>query len=90
MRDLTDEFKLSVRSVAEVFAALNGMVTRLAVSRRLRFRGRKPTRAAVVSAALLYLESLPPEEWERALACGLSRLEAILGDDPADGPSPGG
>jgi len=84
MRDMTDEFKLSVRSIAEVFQALGGMVTRLAVTRRVRFRGKKPTRAAVVNAALLYLDSLPPEQWEQALSIGMRRLEQILASDPTE------
>ena len=88
MKDLTDEFKLSVRSVAEVFAALGTMVHQLKANRRVRFRGKKPTRAAVVNAALLYLESLPPEQWERALDQGLRRLEGILeADEPAPAPA---
>jgi hypothetical protein len=81
MKDLTDEFKLSVRSTAEVFQALGGMVTRLAVTRRVRFRGKKPTRAAVVNAALLYLDSLSQEQWEQALSIGMRRLEQILESD---------
>ena len=84
MRDMTDEFKLSVRSIAEVFQALGGMVTRLAVTRRVRFRGKKPTRAAVVNAALLYLDSLPQAEWEKALSIGMRRLEEMLASDPMD------
>lgn len=81
MKDLTDEFKLSVRSAPEVFQALASIVTRLAVTRRVRFRGKKPTRAAVVNAALLYLDSLPPADWERALAAGMARLERFLESD---------
>jgi len=89
MRDLTDEFKLSVRSAPEVFQALGSIVTRLTVTRRVRFRGKKPTRAAVVNAALLYLDSLAPVDWERALADGMVRLERILESDdiPAGDPA---
>jgi len=85
MRDLTDEFKLSVRSIGEVIEALGAIVNRLAVTRRLRFRGKKPTRAAVVNAAVLYLESLAPPERERALAAGMERLERLLEVDPTGG-----
>ncbi len=81
MRDLTDEFKLSVRSTPEVFQALTSIVTRLAVDRRVRFRGKKPTRAAVVNAAMLYLDSLAPADWERALSAGMAQLERILGSE---------
>jgi len=86
VRDLTDEFKLSVRSIGEVFQALNAMVSRLAVNRRVRFRGKKPTRAAAVNAALLYLDSLPPEQWEQALAAGMRRLEQLLEANGPTGP----
>ena len=91
MRDLTDDFKLCVRSIGEVTGALAVMVNRLAMARRTRFRGRKPTRAAVVNAALLYLDSLDPAERERALALGMARLEKLLEFDPAagaDAPAP--
>ncbi len=86
MRDLSDEFKLSVRSTGEVFQALGAIVSRLAVDRRVRFRGKKPTRAAVVNAALLYLDSLPPEQWEQALAAGMRRLEELLESNGSTGP----
>lgn len=83
MKDLTDEFKLSVRSVPEVFEALGTMVHRLKAGRQIKFRDKKPTRAAVVNAALLYLASLPPEEWERALSTGLRQLEDVLAPEGA-------
>jgi hypothetical protein len=88
MKDLTDEFKLSVRSTPEVFEALGAMVHRLRAGRKLKFRDKKPTRAAVVNASLLYLFSLPPEEWERALGVGLSRLEAALQSEETAAPAP--
>ncbi len=81
MKDLTDEFKLSARSTADVFVLLGRMVDRLKADRRVRFRGKKPTRASVVNAALLYLDSLPPAQWEEALAVGFRRLEEILAED---------
>lgn len=81
MRDLTDEFKLSARSTPEVFLLLGQMVDRLKADRRVRFRGKKPTRAALVNAALLYLDTLPQAEWEKALQVGLTRLERILAED---------
>jgi len=87
MKDLTDEFKLSVRSVPEVFEALGTMVHRLKAGRQIKFRDKKPTRAAVVNAALLYLASLPPEEWERALSTGLRRLEDVLTEGAAPAPA---
>lgn len=87
MRDLSDEFKLSVRSIPEVYRALGEIVSQLAVGRRVRFRGKKPTRAAVVNASLLYLDSLPAEEWERVLVIGLQRLEEILASNESPGPS---
>ncbi len=89
MRDLSDEFKLSVRSIGEVFQALGAMVARLAIDRRVRFRGKKPTRAAVINAAILYLDSLAPEEWERALAAGMRRLEELLESNGSAGPDGG-
>jgi hypothetical protein len=85
MRDLTDEFKLSARSTPDVFVMLGRMVDRLKADRRVRFRGKKPTRAAVVNAALIYLDTLPPSQWEQAITIGFRRLEEILSEDDAAG-----
>ncbi len=53
----------------------------MAVGRRLRFRGKRPTRAAVVNATLLFIESMSPAEQEKALSIGMSRMEEILAAD---------
>lgn len=80
MRELSDDFKLSVRSVAEVFAVLNDLDTRFGRSKRVKFRGKRMTREALVNAAVLHLGSLPAQEQEVALAGSVARLEAHLAE----------
>jgi hypothetical protein len=81
MRDLTDEYKLSVRSAGEVFEAVTAMVSRFRTTGEVQFRG-KLTREALVNAVLLHLEALPHAEKVRVLRDGMQRLEAILNDEP--------
>jgi hypothetical protein len=81
MRDLTDEYKLSVRSAGEVFEAVTAMVSRFRTTGEVQFRG-KLTREALVNAVLLHLEALPHAEKVRVLRDGMRRLEAILNDEP--------
>lgn len=88
MKELTDKFKLSVRSTGEVHEALNALVTRFRTTGEVSFRG-KLTREAVVNAAILFLDALPAPDKAQALKAGLARLEAILeGADVASLPAP--
>lgn len=87
MRDLTDQFKLSVRSTGEIFEIVGAMVSRLRTTGDIRFRGKNVTREALVNAALLYLDQLPHEQKVAALDAGMKRLEGILweaGDPPIE------
>lgn len=84
-KDLSDEFKLSVRSTSEVAEVLGVMAPRIAMDRSIRFRGvKKPTRAAVVNALLLWAGDLPLPELRRVIGEGMNKLSAVLGVDEAD------
>ena len=90
MRDLSDEFKLSVRSIGPVFEALGTMVSRGVSDRTIRFGGgRKPTRAAVVSGLILWAGAQPPEEQKRLMREALALLDQELArEDEAAAPPP--
>lgn len=96
MRELSDEFKLSVRTIAEVFQGLTMLVARLATDRAIRFRERgrekRPTRAAIVSALILWLDAQPHAEQRRVISEGMARLNRLLeGEETAiqdDPPAP--
>jgi hypothetical protein len=85
MRELSDEFKLSVRSIFEVFEALSRVVTRLAGDRSIRFREKgkekRPTRAAVVSALILWFAEQPEGQQRAVLVRGMDRLNELLDSD---------
>lgn len=84
MRELSDDFKLSYRSIAEVYESFGAMVARTATDPTIRFvgtkvqRNKKANRAAVLNAILLYLDEMPIEEQRRAIARGMARLNAML------------
>ena len=85
MRELSDEFKLSVRTIAEVFQALAYQVARVASDRTVRFREKgkqkRPTRAAIVSALILWLEDQPMDVQRHVIASGLDKLNGLLDTD---------
>lgn len=82
MKELTDKFKLSVRSTGEVFEALNALYYRCRTTGEVQFRG-KITREALVNAIILFVDSLSPEMKIQALKIGVDRLSEILDDAPA-------
>lgn len=87
MRELSDEFKLSVRTIAEVFQGLTMLVARLASDRSIRFREKgkekRPTRAAIVSALILWLDAQSDADQRRIVADGMRRLNDLLEFDEA-------
>jgi predicted DNA-binding transcriptional regulator YafY len=89
MRELSDEFKLSVRSIYEVFETLSNLVTRLAGDRSIRLREngkeKRPTRAAVVSALVVWLSEQTEAQQRAIVARGIASLNAMLEHDgPAE------
>lgn len=79
MRDLSDDCKLSVRSIVEVYDVLADLELRVARDRSIRTRkGRRPSRAAIINALVLWLSALPDAEQARIVAEGMTRLNAIL------------
>lgn len=83
MRELTDEFKISARSIGEVTEIVAVLTTRAAMDPTIRFGGKKPTRASVVNALLLWLDDQPGPEQKRIVREGMALLNRILGDEPA-------
>lgn len=82
-RELSDKFKISVRSVGEVVEIFGGIVSRLR-TKETQFMGKRVTREAVASALFLYLGTLSESEQERVVEIGLGELERMLkGEDPA-------
>lgn len=78
-RDLSDDFKLSFRSLSEVNEAFAGIVARAASDPTTRYRGRrKANRAAVLNALILWLDSRPREEQLAIVGQGMRRLNDLL------------
>lgn len=86
-RDLSDDFKLSFRSLSEVNEAFAGIVARAASDPKVRYRGRrKANRAAVLNALILWLDALPRDQQMLVVGDGMRRLNALLlPDSDADG-----
>lgn len=90
MRELSDEFKLSVRSIGEVIQALQRMEADLLLDYSVRFiqKGiaKRPTQAAMVAAIILQIASRPPEERKRMIGEGMTILNTLLaGGDEGEG-----
>jgi len=81
MRDLSDESKLSVRSIDEVFAVLDLLKSRAAGDRTIRYRDkRRPGIAAIVNALILSLESRSEDEQRQVIRDGMNRLNLLLAE----------
>lgn len=92
-RNLDDEFKLSYRSIAEVYEAFGRIETMVGVDRSIRFKKRvRPKGAAILNALILHIASRPPEEQRAMIRDGMGRLNDLLRGDPRaePGPPPGG
>jgi hypothetical protein len=80
----TDENKLSVRSTAEVMAALNFLRGRLATSALRDHNGRTLKMQAIVNSLIMYADTLRGPELDRVMRIGLAALERKSSpeDDP--------
>jgi hypothetical protein len=90
MRDLSDDYKISVRGIEEVDEALGTLVARLKADRKIRYKRHtakpaKPGKAALVNALILWLNNQPVGEQKRIAMEGLASLDALLAME-----SPGG
>jgi hypothetical protein len=81
MRDLTDQYKVTVRTIREVDDAINAIVARVKnhmTWKRTAGTQERPTKAAIVSALILFLDACDEAEQERILTEGLAMLDALL------------
>lgn len=89
-RELEDAYKLSVRSTPEVFEAFHSLVALVFRDRSVRFVGKaegktkRPTRAAVLNALMLFFDLLPNAEKKRCLVIGMDRLNRLLRGERID------
>lgn len=87
MKDFTDDYKLSVRSLEEVDAILRllGSVAAPIRYRKFQRRSSKTTKMSIVNALLVWVAALPREEQFRVLREGHELLDKILaGENPGD------
>lgn len=88
-RDFAHEHKITTRSVWEINDALDQVVRR--AGRRLKFRGRKLSREAVVNGAIVALSGMDADALVRFLAPHVAAIEAMLGRDaPPEADDPPG
>jgi hypothetical protein len=92
MRELSDDFKLSYRSLPEVYEAFGSMVSRVASDPSIRFAGKtkkgrdkRAHRAAFINALLLWLDAQPRPRQKEVIREGMELLNALL---LLDAPSP--
>jgi hypothetical protein len=91
MKDLSDDFKLSFRSTGEINEAFSGLVARTAKDPGIRYRGKKPPRAAIINALVMWVTSLPRSEQRAIVAQGMELLNDHLDSDdeaPVEAPAP--
>lgn len=78
-RELSYEDQQTIRSDGEIVLALEGVVSRLKATRRVKYKGKKVSKEAVVNASWLMLADMPMEVLETQITKYLARLEALLG-----------
>lgn len=83
MRDLGDEYKLSFRSIDEVYSAFRQVENHVVGDRAIRLEaggrpGRRPSRAAILNALILWLHARPVAQQRHVVAEGMERLNMIL------------
>jgi hypothetical protein len=77
------ELRKQIKTTAAADAALGRIVASLKNSRRVRWKGGRPTQEAIYNATWLWLEEMGVEAVEDAMARHLPRLEALMrGDEP--------
>lgn len=85
MSDTDFDQKIYVRTIDRAKLALDRVVAEMRASGRLRFRDRRPSQEAIVSASWLWMEELQPELLEEAMSRYLPKLEALMrGEEPAE------
>jgi hypothetical protein len=92
MKNFGYENQVAIRSTPAVVRELDRIVADMRASGRVRFKGRKITKEAVVNALILWVADQDQEAVEAVLAGPVARLEAILagpGDRDDEGPGPG-
>lgn len=87
MPELSYENQIAIRSTAKAVLALDNLVSALRASGRVRFRGRKVTKEAVVNAVWLWLADQSVDDVEQCLLTYVPRLEAILSGDATTTPA---
>jgi hypothetical protein len=85
-RELSDDFKLSARSIEEVEGLLLGLEKLIKSDKSIRYLGgrglKKPTRASILNALLFWLDAQPPAVQRRIVLDGMGRLNAVLSGQP--------
>jgi hypothetical protein len=90
-RNLDDDFKLSYRSIAEVYEAFGRIEALVRGDKSIRFKGRiRPKGAAILNAILLYMDALPADQQRRAVADGMARLNEFMRIEQVEGEEPQG
>jgi hypothetical protein len=88
-RPLTNEYKLTARTLRVVWDAMVDVVRGFADEGRIKFRRRKVGNEAFINAAVWYLADQPRDRQEAILRTYLPRLEAyLIGEDAANPPPP--
>lgn len=90
MRDLTDDDKLSFRSLPEVVEWINGQAGKLRSDKAIRFRRqgkpKAPPRHAIATAVFLRVMAMSADDQRAFIAAGMDRLNALLSEpDGVDG-----
>lgn len=85
--DEPGDFKLSVRMLAEPFQGLNVLKDLAALDRACymwdgKQKMKKPTKAAIMSALVLWISRLPATEQRRIVADGMLDLNRLVKKDP--------
>lgn len=86
MREFSDDFKMSIRSVAELRGYLASLLAELQ-GRGFKFADENLTREMIVNALLAYVRGLDNSTRDRLLIAAFSRLREVLETDPEEVPS---
>lgn len=74
---LSDEFKISARGTPETHDAINRLLGIAAVSRARETWGRRPGKAPIINAVLLYVDRLPREVKSTIVEEGVRMLKDL-------------
>jgi hypothetical protein len=90
-RKLSNDYKLTARTVRTVWDGMVSSVRAFADERAIRFRGRKVGNEAFINAAVWHMAEMGRADQERILRAYLPRLESLLLPDEGeadDAPAP--